>query len=107
MALPARLARSAAAPAASPIAAEPATAATTEATFGLGPRLVDGQAPTAHLELVELGSGLLGFLVGRHLDEREPSGAAGRPVTHDPDRFTSAGLPQQFLHLPSPPGIPN
>src|SRR6478609_8044847 len=79
IALPARLA---ATTAAAPIAAE-AAAATAEPAFGLRTRLVHGQTASPHLKLIELGGGLLRFLVGRHLDKREPAGAARRGVSHD------------------------
>ena len=53
----------------------------------------------AHLELVELRGRLLRFLVGRHLDEREPARAARRGVTHDAHRLDRAGLAEEFLEF--------
>src|SRR5262249_37927537 len=93
LALPARLAASAAAAA---VAAESAAAA---GEFRFGSGFVHRQAAAAHLILIELGSGLLRFLVSGHLDEREPARAPRRGVAHDAHRFHRAGLAEELLQF--------
>src|SRR5436190_5909298 len=93
--LPARLAASA-----GTIAAEAAAApATAEATFRFWSGLIHRQASAAHLVLIELGGGLLRFLIGRHLDEGESPGAAGRCVAHDAHRLDVPRLAEELLQL--------
>src|SRR6185503_2326961 len=63
------------------------------------PGLVDGQAATAQLRLVQLGNRPLSFLVGAHFDEGKASRAARHLVAHDPHRFNGAGLREQVLEI--------
>src|SRR4029079_9153809 len=89
---------SAAASAATAIAAVAATAAA-KAAFGLRPRFVDGQRESTHLILVELGCGLLRFLVRRHFDERESARPSGRRVTHDAYCLYRPRFAEELLEL--------
>src|SRR5262249_6996976 len=70
---------------ASPAVASPAASARatpTSAAAFLGPGLVDGEDPTAHLLAVHAGDGGLGLGVAAHLDEAEPLGPP-RVAVHD------------------------
>jgi hypothetical protein len=62
-----------------------ATSATATATtaFGAWARLIDVELSALQLFAVELGHRRLGFLLRRHLDEREPSRLAGELVRDD------------------------
>src|SRR4051794_36068532 len=89
----ARLVTAAATPAAATAAAAPvappaATAAPAAVLTGLG--LVDRQRAAVHLLAVHGLDGGLGFLVGAHLDEAEPLGAAGVAVHDDLRRLHRA-----------------
>src|SRR5438094_257963 len=75
-AIPAATTVTAAAPAA------PATEAAAARSLGARARFVHREVPAAELMVVELVDRRLGLLVRRHLDEREPTRAAGRHVAH-------------------------
>ena len=49
------------------------------------PCFVHRQSPSAKRLLIELGDRILRVLVGHHLDERKPAGAAGFPVERADD----------------------
>src|SRR6516165_3886322 len=85
-----------------PAAATSITAVSTaapEATFRLGTRLVDGERTTAHLVLIELRRGLLGFFVGGHFNEREAARPARGSVAHHTDRLHGACAAKELLEL--------
>src|SRR5829696_3573373 len=92
--LPARLPLASAAAVAS---AAPATAV--ESPFGLRAGLVHYERASIHLLFMELGDGLLRVIVGRHFDERESAGAAGRHVPHYPDVVHLARTAEQLGEL--------
>src|SRR5436305_7825705 len=94
---PARLAASAAAPAAASVPAKPAAAA--EPAFALRSGLVHGEPAASELIPVQIGGGFLRFFVGRHLDKRETPCAAGCRIAHHADRFHGARTAEQFLQL--------
>src|SRR5687767_4757085 len=95
MQLPPRLA-----PAAAAVAAAAAiSAAAAESALRLGSGFVDRQSAAAHLILIELGSGLLCFLVGGHLDESEPARTTRGRIAHHTNRFHVAGAAEQLLQL--------
>jgi hypothetical protein len=91
--LPAGLATAAAAAAK---AAAPA-AATRACGHGLG--LIDGQVAAAEIMIVQLLDRALRFLVGRHLDEAEASGATGCHVAHDFDAFDVSAAREELLEI--------
>jgi hypothetical protein len=81
-------------------AAVATAAAAPEATAaGLGARFIDGEVPAAEVLVVQHADRLLRFLVGRHLDEREPAGTAGGHVAHHADRVHGAGAGEQALKI--------
>src|SRR5213593_4159629 len=67
-----------------------------------GARLVDGQAATAELIVVQLGDGTLGLFICTHFDEREPAGPAGGHVPHHPDRFDGSRTREELLKIVFP-----
>src|SRR5262249_25385085 len=75
------------------------SAAAAEAALRLGPGFVDRQGPTAHLELIELRSSLLGFLVGRHLHERETTRAARGGIAHHSHRLDRSRPAEKLLEF--------
>src|SRR5829696_4846935 len=76
----------ASAAAATPVVAATATPATASAAaaaeppFGLRAGFFHYERASIHLLFIGLGDGLLRVIVGRHFDERESAGAAGRHV---------------------------
>src|SRR5262245_44517444 len=87
-----RMSVAVASPATTPIAAAPAAAPVLP---GLG--LVHGQGPAVDLLAAQAGDGRLGLLVGAHLDEAEPLGAACVPVRDHLCRLHRAELTEQHL----------
>jgi hypothetical protein len=75
-----------------------ATAATSTAFFA-GTGFVDGQRPTAMFLAVEGVDCVLGFFIGRHLDESESLAAAGIAIIDDLRRNHLAVLAKQLLQL--------
>src|SRR5262249_21445825 len=81
-AVPASSASATVATTASPGAA-PAAVTAPAAAFGFRTGLVDGQASAVYFLAVQRRNRRLGLLVGLHLDEAEPLGAAGVAVHDD------------------------
>src|SRR3990170_1265852 len=93
--LPARLAT--AAP-----ALIPATAAARACELRLRPGLVDGEASSPELCLVQRRHGLLRLFVAAHLHECESTRTACRHVAHDAHRVDLSELREQILELRFP-----
>src|SRR5262249_26026889 len=97
--LPAGLSTAAATTAVPTHAAAAKSTPAAESTFGLRPRRVHRERPPTELLLMTLGCGFLRFLIGRHLDERDPSRAPGCRIPHHPHRFHRASPAEQLLQL--------
>src|SRR5882672_4290327 len=79
----------------SPTAAAPRPAAA-PAALGLGPRLVDDEVPIPKQAPVQHLDGLGQLFLGRHLDEAEAAGPAGKLIGNDTDGFDRAGLLEEL-----------
>src|SRR5436190_14695557 len=77
MRLPPRLATPAAAAAAAVASAAAVSAAAAESALRFRTSFIDRQRAATHLVLIQFGGSFLRFLVGGHLDEREPAGTTG------------------------------
>src|SRR5882724_3510698 len=82
-----------------PTAAAPRPAAAAPAALGLGPRLVDDQVPIPKQAPVQHLDGLGQLFLGRHLDEAEAAGPAGKLIGNDTDGFERAGLLEELAQV--------
>src|SRR4051812_16567564 len=103
--LPARFGSASAAVAATAAAAvaaaaeAPPTAVAARAGRRLRARLVHGEVAAAELMVVQLLDRVLRVLVGRHFDEREAAGAAGRLIAHHVDAVDRADRAKQRAEI--------
>src|SRR5262245_27794283 len=97
--LPATAAAAAATTAAATAAAEATAATAAAAATRALLRLVDVQRPAAQLAPVQLRDGLLGLLVGAHLDEGKAARAARLTVGDDLGVRDGAELPEGVAQL--------
>src|SRR3954468_10127387 len=80
-------------------AAEATTAVAARAGRRLRARLVHGEVAAAELMVVQLLDRVLRVFVGRHFDERETAGPAGRLVAHHVDAVDGADRAKQRAEI--------
>src|SRR5206468_6604857 len=86
-------------PAAAETAAAETAATETGAAGGLRTSLVDGEAAPTNQPLIQVADGGLRAFFRAHLDEREPTGAAGSLVPHDTDRVHRRHAREEILQF--------